>query len=393
MSIGALTYVAPLRRIRPPTSPDYAKLEEATSLFESGRAIEAIAGTLEHLFPGVAVPDLTREPLRFVQGSSRVTVRIDGDRLVASVPLVRLPQGGRAVAALRYVLGTIATTGQLYQPRLRGDELWLEYADAVTRSHPSKLLEALRTMPTEADDRDDWLVGEFGATPLDRADITPLGTDELAAATAFWSAHWAEVEALCKDSQRKASMFFLNDVTAWALWRVRLVLPLSGFLGVRLREGAKVWNDADQDPSKREAQLAKFAREMREVSAEDLGASLGHAEYALSPLAEGTPPVVARYFGATSYMEKIESLRTSGKSFEAAFSLATALTYLAGRYAFPAEVEEALHAALRDSAGKLWRDAARGLFDACRALADGYGSEKGGDDEDADDGTDEEASE
>jgi hypothetical protein len=393
MSIGALSYVAPIRRIRPPVAPDFALLEEATSLFEGGHAVESIHKTLAHLFPGTTIPDLSREPLTFVQGSSRVTLRIKDDVLVASVPLVRLPEGGRAVAALRYVLGTIATTGQLYQPRLRGDEIHLEYADALHRSHPAKILEVLRAMPTEADDRDDWLAGEFGATPLDRADIRPLSPEELDVASRFWRAHWVEVEELCKDSQRKRSLFFLNDVTAWAIWRARFVLPLSGFLGVRLAEAANTWNDSNEDPTKRESALAKFAREMRDVRPEDLARSLGHAEYALSPLAEGTPPVIGRYFDGSDYIAKVDSLRTSGKSYDAAISLAVAFTYLAARYAWPTEVEHALTGALEAAAGKPWREAAQSLYEAAKALGERFGSAdpeaaEGGDEgeEDAEDG-------
>ena len=394
MSIGALSYVAPIRRVRPPIAPDFALLEEATSLFEGGRALESIPKTLAHLFPGTTVPDLTREPFRFVQGSSRVTVRVDGDTLLVSVPLVRLPVGGRAVAALRYVLGTIATTGQLYQPRLRGEELHLEYADAVTRSHPVKLLEVLRGMPTEADDRDDWLIGEFGAAPVDRADIRALSAEEHEAAARFWHAHWAEIEELCKDSQRKRSLFFLNDVTAYAIWRPRFVLPLSGFLGVRLREASSMWNDGEEDPSKRETGLAKFAREMRELPANELAKSLGHADYALSPLAEGTPPIIARYFASGDYIEKVEGLRTAGKSYEAALSLATALTYLVARYAWPPDVEHAITGALEAAAGKPWREAARVLFEAAKGLGEKFGAEDEGDakgdgeDDDEDDGAD-----
>ncbi len=381
MSIGALTYAAPMRHVRPPVAPDFALLEEATALFEAGRVTDAIHKTLAHLFPGVAIPDLSRDPFQFVQGSSRVTVRIRGDELLVTVPLVRLPTGGSAVAALRYVLGTVATTGQLYQPRLRGDELHLEYTDALARSHPTKLLEVLRTMPTEADDRDDWIVGQFGALPLDRAEIRRLAPEELAAASAFWRAHWTEVEALGKESQRKRSVFFLNDLTAYTIWRVRLVLPLCGYLGVRLREASNVFNDAEEDPGKRETALAKFAREMREVSAADLEASLGHADYALSPLAEGTPPAIVRYFGESDYMEKVEGLRTAGKSFEAAFSLATACTFLAGRYAWAPHVEQALDAALQHAAGKPWREAATSLFEETRALADSFDDDEAKGDE------------
>jgi hypothetical protein len=111
----------------------------------------------------------------------QVTARVGRQR---NVPLVRLPPTGNAVAALRYALTTISGSGQLYQPRLRGDELYLEFRDKLTRMHPAKVLEVLRRMPVEADRCDDWLVGLFGAEPLERAAIEPLTEDELTRAEA-----------------------------------------------------------------------------------------------------------------------------------------------------------------------------------------------------------------
>ena len=161
MAITSLTYAAPLRRLPRPLNLDYALLEAASTASDDGQVDDAIHKVFAHLFPGAAVCDLAAQPFTFVQGSSQVTARVEDGQLAITVPLVRLTPTGNAVAALRYALTTISGSGQLYQPRLRGDDLYLEFRDKLTRMHPAKVLEVLRRMPVEADRCDDWLVGQF----------------------------------------------------------------------------------------------------------------------------------------------------------------------------------------------------------------------------------------
>ena len=391
MAITSLTYAAPLRRLPRPLNLDYALLEAASAASDDGQVDDAIHKVFAHLFPGAAVGDLAAQPFTFVQGSSQVTARVEDGQLAITVPLVRLTPTGNAVAALRYALTTISGSGQLYQPRLRGDDLYLEFRDKLTRMHPAKVLEVLRRMPVEADRCDDWLVGQFGAQPLERAEIEPLSEDELARAEAAWRMHWDEVEELLKESQRKRSTWFLNEVSAIALFRVQFVLPICGYLLARISESASVWNDGQGDPAKREAALARTAREMKAIPAAELRANLGHASYALAPLAEGQPSTLAGYFGSGDYIETIDKFRTQGKSFEAALALMSSCTYLLARYAWPEDVAAALMDGLAKAGGKPWRDAAALLWDHCKGLveqfcgdADATGDEPGEPD-DADD--------
>jgi hypothetical protein len=398
MSIAQLTFVPSMRKLRPPVTLDYELLESATTLYEQGETLASIHKTLAHLFPGREIGDLRATPFSFVQGSSRVTVSVEGEWLSAKVPLALLPTGGTAIAALRFSLAQISASGQLYQPRLSGEELYLEYRDRLTRSHPAKLIEVLRRMPSEADDRDDWLIGQFAARPAARAEVQKLSPEELGIAHDFWVAHWTEIEELSKESQRKRSVFFLNDLTAYSIFRPRYVLPISGYLSVRMREAASVYNDGQEEPGKREASVSKFAREMRSVTREQLDESLGHAEYALSPVVEGKPATLAGYFGEVDYMNKVEGLRNSGKSFDAAFSLTTALYYLLARHVWSLPAEQAMVSLLAESAGKSWREATTMLFDRCREIAEKYGASEAeeaddeGEDEGAGEAADEEAS-
>ena len=165
MAINTFTYEAPVRRAATYPELDYEELEAAGHLAEEGRSLDALMKTLAHLFPGKPLPDLTKQPFVFTQGSSQVVTKIDGDDLVISTPLVRLSNDGRAIAAMRHVLTRISATGQLYQPRLDGDDLRLEYRDRMARLHPAKVLEVLTKMPEEADNNDDFLTGQFGAQP------------------------------------------------------------------------------------------------------------------------------------------------------------------------------------------------------------------------------------
>lgn len=392
MAITSLTYAAPVRRLPRPLNLDYALLEAASAASDDGQVDDAIHKVFAHLFPGAAVGDLAAQPFTFVQGSSQVTARVEDGQLAITVPLVRLTPTGNAVAALRYALTTISGSGQLYQPRLRGDDLYLEFRDKLTRMHPAKVLEVLRRMPVEADRCDDWLVGQFGAQPLERAEIEPLSEDELARAEAAWRMHWDEVEELLKESQRKRSTWFLNEVSAIALFRVQFVLPICGYLLARISESAAVWNDGQGDPAKREAALARTAREMKAIPSAELRANFGHARYALAPLAEGQPSTLAGYFGSGDYIETIDKYRTQGKSFEAALALISSCTYLLARYAWPEDVAAALMDGLAKAGGKPWRDAAALLWDHCKGLVeqfcgDATGDEGGGEagEPDADD--------
>lgn len=385
MPISSFTFKEAVKR--PGAFPvlDYELLEESYRLFDEGQVHESIAKVLAHLFPrqvaADAMSDLAREPFSFAQGSSRVTVRLEGEELAISIPLVRL-SGGATVAALRYLLTRVSGSGQLHQPRLRGDEVTLEFRDHVSRLHPTKLMEALRRMPLEADNTDDWLIGQFQAQPLERADIAPLSQEELTRAGEIWRAHWDEIEELLKESQRKRSLFFLNELTAYGLYRLRFSLPMCGVLGGKVDEASNSFNDSDVDPLKREASLAKCAREMKAISLEELGRNLGHATYAISPLQEGKAEIFATYFKTGDYLKTIDKLRTTGKSLDAALALVSTFSYLLGRFSWPAALADELHAGLVSVSGKPWRETANTLYALVEDMLKRYGK----DDEDDEDG-------
>jgi hypothetical protein len=381
MALTSLMYDPPIRREARPAKRDYDLLEAAVTLSEEGKALESASTVFRHLFPTQEIPDLATTPFSFIQGSSRVTARIDGEEIVITVPLVRLPTGGSAIAALRYVLTKIAGSGQLHQPRLRGDDIYLEFRDKLSRLHPAKLVEVLRRMPVEADDNDDWLVGQFSAQPLERAPITDVDDAELDKCDAIWRGHWNDVEELLKESHKKRSVWFLNEVTAYAVFRIRFAIPLIGFLASRLAESAGTFNDGQEDPDKREATLAKCIKEMKAVTKEELRKNLGHVVYAFSPLAEGTSSTLSDYFEG-NYIEKIDELRKTGKTFDAALGMICTYNFLLARYFWPEEVENELKAGLAQASGKPWREAANLLADHARELIAKFGTDEGGEDDD-----------
>jgi hypothetical protein len=386
MTITSLSYEAPVRRSTKRETLDYEKLELSSNLADEGRPLEALVKVFEHFFPDRPAPDFAKDVFTFDQGSSRVTTKIEDDHVVISVPLVRLPAGGGAVAALRTILTRISSTGQLYQPRLRGDDVYLEYKDRLSRFHPAKVVEVLRRMPSEADDNDDFLIGQFSAQPLHRVPIAPLDPSELARCEAIWRRHWNDVDELLKECQRKRSVWFLNEVTAYAFYRVRFALPLCGFLSCGLDESAGIFNDSDEEPLKREASLAKCVKAMLAVSGDDLAKSLGHATYAISPLEEGTPQRLGM-IGPGNYMQTIDSLRSSGKPLDAALALVGSYNFLLARYFWDEPIETALKDGLGRASGKPWREAAALLFDDAKELFAKYGKS---DDEEDDDDDDEE---
>lgn len=376
MAITSLDFAEPVRRLQPPTPLDYELLERAMATAEQGDPRSAIAQVFAHVLPGAEVGDLA-QPFVFVQGSSHVACSVEHDRLTIRVPLCRLAASGNPVAAMRYALTRVAGSGQLFQPRLDGDDLYLAFQEHVARLHPAKLLEVLRQMPVAADRADDWLIGEFGAEPLDRAPIESLTPEEAARGLAFWRQHWSEVLALLDEAQRRRSTWFLNEVTALAVFRLRFMLPLHGHLAGRLGESSAVWNNADVDQARRTAELARCGREMLALSPEELTRSLGHVSYALSPVTDGTPETITGLLGAGDYTSTIDKLRTSGRSMEAALALSSSLAYLLASFAWPAPVAGLLLDGLRRSGGLAWRDAAALLWDSTRALVDRIGGDGG----------------
>jgi hypothetical protein len=388
MAISTITYAPPVRRSTRPANIDYEQFEAAVALSDEGRFAEALGKVLAHLFPTAEIPDLAAAPFSFAQGSSRVSIQVDGGELVVSVPLVALPAGGTAIAALRFVLTKMSSTGQLHQPRLRGDAIHLEFRDKVTRMHPAKVLEVVRRIAQAADYNDDLLIGQFQATALDRAPIEPLDDDEQRRAVEIWQSHWHDVEELTHEAQRKRSVWFLNELTAYAQHNIKFKLPIQGYLTTRLGEASSMYNDTDVDPSKREAMLVKHIKEMKAVTADELKRDLGHATYALSPLSDGTAQTISEYFGPGHYMETIDKLRKTGSPMDAALALIGTHTYLLARYAWPEEVETALQHGLEQASGKPWRDAAAALFEHAEHLVATFvedDEEGGGEDEEEED--------
>lgn len=376
MPITTLKYEPPVRRSGRRPNLDYEHFEAAVALSEEGRPVESLSKVLEHLFPGATIPDLAKEPFTFVQGSSKVTARIEGDDFFVAVPLVKLPAGGGAIAALRHILTQIAATGQLYQPRLRGDDVQLEYRDRLTRMHPAKVVEVFRKMPAEADDNDDFLIGQFQAQPLDRAPVAALDAAELSRAETIWKTHWADVEEMFKECQRKRSVFFLNELTAYAFHRLHFVLPICGFLSSRINDAASVYNDSNEDPMKREASLAKTIKEMKAVTPDVLAKSLGHVEYAISPQRDGSPQVIGGNLGEGDYMERIKDLKSKGQPLDAALALVSTYSFLLARFSWPEAIEEELKAGLAKASGKPLRELANILLEHAEQLAEKYGEDE-----------------
>lgn len=389
MSITTLTYAPPIRKDAAAATLDYHLLEQADELYGAGDHLAAAAAVFRHLFPGGEL-DLGK-PFAFTQGSSRVSVRVEDGVCTIAVPMVRLPSGGGGVAALRYLLTKINGSGQLFQARLRGDDVALEFSEKLSALHPQKLVEVLRRMPPRADQHDDWMIGQFGVTALERAPITPLDADEAARADAIWRTHWTEVEELLKEALRKRSGWFLNEVTAYAIHRIRFMLPLGGTLLPQFLELANVFNDSEQDSRKRETTLTRCIKDMRAVSAADLVGHCGHVEYAISPHTEGTPQRFAGFFGPGNYLDTIERFRAQGQSMDATMSLVATYYYLLATHTWPAEVTAAMKDGLAAAAGKPWREMANLMLDHAQALNESYGAEEEGDGEDDDESDDDES--
>ena len=375
MSLTSLSCPPPIRRLTRDYRPDFALYEEAIELHNQGQHRASVERVFDHLF-SAEHPGRNADGLTFEQGSSRVDVRIAGEELRITVPLARLAPEGKTTAALRFLLTRLSCAGQLYQPRLRGEEVTLEFHDKLSRLHPAKLVEVLRRMPTAADANDDWMVEQFAIQPLERVAIEPLTGDELTRAEAFWHAHWDEVDELLKECRRKRSMWFLNELTAYAFYHLACALPLGGYLLARICESMNTFNDNQADPDLRESTLARCAKEMKAVSRDELARSLGHARFAISPLAEGNSGALKSYLGPGDYTESIRKARVTGRALDAALALVGTYSFLLARFSWPEEIEASLLEGLTLADGKPLREAASQLWIHSRAMISRFGKDE-----------------
>lgn len=386
MPISSLICPQPIRR-RPAIAPrDYARRDRAIESFEAGEYLTAVHETLGYLLPGVAIPDLGREALCFVQGSARVRVHLVGDELTLATALMSLQPESQSTAALRYVLTRLSATGQLFQPRLHGDTITLEYRERLSLLHPAKLAEVVQRMAVESDNNDGWLAQRFGVGAPDREPVAALDDAEFARALEIWNTHWASVDELMLESRRRRSVRFLDALGSYAANQVRYALPLFGSVRATLGESADAYTDKDENPNKRDSALAKCIREMRQVPVEELRQCLGHARYAMNPLHEGTPSLLTSMLGGGHRMQTTGELRAAGRSLEAALELIADYLYLLADHSWPGEVEAALRAGLDLISGKPWREAADVLWNHANQTARTFGSHGEHDrDDDADD--------
>ncbi|HJU37923.1 MAG TPA: hypothetical protein VJ724_00010 [Tahibacter sp.] len=384
MSITSLYLPRPISRPPAHTPRDHARRDRAVELFERGERLAGIAEAIAYLVPGVVVPDLAREPLRLVQGSARLRLHVDGERLCLSTVLATLTPDSNAVAALRHFVSSVAGTGQLYQPRLRDDVVALEYADDLALMHPLKLIELLQSTAKEACEHDAWLVDSFGVAMSDREPIAPLAPDELDAACALWDAHWAATDAMLDELRRRRSTALLNTIAAYANSQIVYALPLHGSLREDLSEANDDYDDRDEHPTKRQAALEQCVKAMRQRTRDDLARSLGHATYAINPLHDGSPSLLTKVLSGAQREQTVGDLNAAGRTLESSLYQAVDYLYLLAYFVWPPAVAAALREPLDLASGRPLREAA----DVMRAHATALVRNFGGHGEDDDDGDD-----
>lgn len=384
MPIAALSLPAPIRR-RPVIAPrDYALRDRAIERYEAGQYLDAMRTTLAYILPDAEIPPLDTDEFSFVQGSARVRVRLEGNRLTLCTVLAEMVPETQATAALRYFLTRLSSTGQLYQPRLRDGRVTLEFGDALALLHPSKLLEVLQRLPSDADANDGWISEQFGLRMADRELPTPLDDAEFNHAYALWQQHWRDVDELMVESRRRRSVRFLDALGSFTVNQLRYTLPLFGPVRARLNQNAEEFDDHNAAPGKRDSALARCSREMRQISAEHLRECLGHARYAINPQQQGTPAILGSVLGAGESMQTTGKLRATGRALEGALPLIADYLYLLADHSWPEDVEEALRTGLDQASGKPWREALELLWQHAHQVAREFGSHDGAPREDAD---------
>lgn len=342
MSLSAFYCPPPIRHRRPLTARDYARRDFAIELFDRGDYLSAIGEIFGHAMPEVLADKPFALPFSFAQGSALFDVRLDGDDLLITTVLAELVAGVKSTALLRFALSRLAGSGQVWQPRLKDKVLRLEFRESLSDLHPLKLLEVLLKLPADASQHDQWLAEEFQVARPAAAPLRPLSPEEAEAALKFWHQHWRDMEILHNEVRRRRSVRMLDFVGSLASHLVRVVLPLHGSLRITLDEQADEISDRDESVSKRDSAMAKLIRSMQAVDDATLLASLGHGDYAINPLREGSPSSIHSLFGAGERMQTIHEHRANGRLLEAGLELVAYASYLLGSFSWPEPVEQAL---------------------------------------------------
>ena len=382
MSITAFTLPTPIRQRIEVAPRDFALRDQAIALFEAAQSrtdfIAAVSTTLAYLLPGCAMDDLANTPLQLIQGSARIHIAVDGESLRVRAVLIRLQAQAHNVAAMRFCLSRLGGTGQLFQPRLRGDEIALEFSEELRFLHPQKLIEVMQRLPSDADNNDTALEQLFGVQSVDRQPPVPLGDEQFAAALAIWQQHWDEVDALMLESRRRRQVSVLDSLGSIAINHLVYTLPLMGPVRARLTECADEFTNREESATKRDNELAKCIREMRAVTPEQLRACLGHVSYAVNPLNEGTPALLSAVLGGGSRMQKTGEHRAVGRALEATLELIADYLYLLAHHSWPSTIDSALRSGLESASAKPWREAADLLWNHANATAKAFGNHSEG---------------
>lgn len=373
MAIASLQFPPPLRRRLSVAPRDYERRDRAVELYEAGDFLGGVHEALRYLLPALPPHDLSAGPLCFVQGTARVRVRLEDGELVVSSALLALRDETQATALLRYALSRLSATGQLFQPRLRAGVLSLEFSDRMSLLHPLKLIEVLQRLPSESDNNDGWLQQRFAVDEVDREALTALDDAEFALSRGIWSRHWEAVDQLMLESRRRRSVRFLDSLGSWAANQIRYALPLHGSVRAVLNEAADEFTDKDENPNRRDSALAKCAREMRQVSEVELRRCLGHANYAINPLHEGTPALISSML-AGQRLQTSGEMRAAGRYLEAAMELVADYLYLLADHSWPEAVDRRLQAALDESSGRPWREVSASLWNHANQTARQFGN-------------------
>ena len=363
----------PVRRAPLFIARDHVRRDHAIHLFERGELHAALNETLAYLMPAAEPPDLLQQPLCLVQGSARVRLHLDGDHLQCRAALARLTPDSNTTAALRYLLSRLTATGQLFQPRLTGDVITLEYRDRLELMHPLKLIELLQRLASEALEHDDWMVDSFAVEREDREPLTPLAADELERALALWDRHWQVVETMLERLRRHRSMALLNALGGYANYQIDYALPIHGELRARLHEASGFYCDEEEHPSQRLTALAECVKEMRQYPRDALPQQLAHARYALAPLREGTPAQLTAVLGGHKREQTVGELNASGRAFESALQQLVDYLYLLAEYSWPDPIAASLREALDRADGRAPREAEEILRNHALSLVHQFG--------------------
>ena len=343
--------------------------EQSIERYNEGRHLEAFHLLLDHLNPEFRTRYGNDDGTEFhiPHGSILVNILIRDERILFSADFLEIPAKGR-VAMLRQVADL--NLNRLMLPRFRkeGDRLRMEYACALSQSHPHKLYYVLRNICHVGDRYDDEFCTKFGAARCCEPRIRPYPAEEAERIFGAVQATCRETLEATREYEAERKYGYAWNVVDTAFYKIAYFAHPQGQL---MNDLEKAVDDMDRELPTAElvAKGKAFLERLASMPREQMLRDLYYVDTLVSTKQRSSLGNVQENFKEV-YQEATEAIQVN--NFERS---AVRILYKFYEMYFYNDVQDDLNAvvarALERSAGKPMEEASGILYEALGNIMDG----------------------